>query len=528
MTKNKSLFSLVIGFALCLSLSACQDVEVPTKLISININDPDNSQTVQIEPGQTVDNILAKSGVSLNTLDRVSPPGYTVVEQQLTITITRVSESFDTEEIVIPFETQTMKNETLTEGQTLLVQSGVNGVQVNTYRIIFENGIEVSRSLFKQEMFTEPKPEIIMVGIQTPFTEIDIPGKLAYISSGNAWVMQESSGNRHPIVTSGDLDGRIFSLSIDGNWLLYTKFPEEETPEVINELWAVKIDEEESEPIYLRVNNIIHFADWVPGSNMTVAYSTVETRDTAPGWQANNDLFTIAFNLNGIILEKKELLPASSGGIYGWWGTKFLWSSDGNKIAYSRPDSIGLIDIDAEEIQPLVSIAPYQTKGNWAWIPGISWSNDGEILVYADHPSNDNGGSESSPVFSLSALVMSDVGNPIEIRHSTGMFAYPSISPQHENHYYIAYLQAMFPEISDNSDYEIFVMDQDASNAKKIFPPEGAPGIDPQAVMWNPLDETNNIQIAAIYQGNLWLIDLISGSAFQITGDASITNMDWK
>ena len=34
--------------------------------------------------------------------------------------------------------------------------------------------------------------------------------------------MEGSTANRIPLVTSGDLDGRVLKLSRDGNWLLYT------------------------------------------------------------------------------------------------------------------------------------------------------------------------------------------------------------------------------------------------------------------------------------------------------------------
>jgi hypothetical protein len=68
-----------------------------------------------------------------------------------------------------------------------------------------------------------------MVGVQKPFTPMPIPGKLVYIASGNAWIMEESTGNRRPVVTTGDLDGQIFSLSPKGEWLLFSRKVKEET-----------------------------------------------------------------------------------------------------------------------------------------------------------------------------------------------------------------------------------------------------------------------------------------------------------
>ena len=46
------------------------------------------------------------------------------------------------EESVLPFEQQTVKNESLQEGQKVLIQSGVNGKVQTIYRVVYENGIE--------------------------------------------------------------------------------------------------------------------------------------------------------------------------------------------------------------------------------------------------------------------------------------------------------------------------------------------------------------------------------------------------
>jgi hypothetical protein len=74
--------------------------------------------------------------------------------------------------------------------------------------------------------------------------------------------------------------------------------------------------------------NVIHFAAWYPGQSSAVAFSTVEPRANAPGWQANNDLSRT--NLSGSAV---KILDAQSGGVYGWWGTSFAFSQNG-RLAY--------------------------------------------------------------------------------------------------------------------------------------------------------------------------------------------------
>ena len=130
----------------------------------------------------------------------------------MTIKITRVREDFQIEESSIPFERQTVRNESLPEGQILLIQPGSNGTRQVTYRRVFENETPGPRTVFKTITLTEPQPEIVMVGVQTPFTAVTISGKIAYLTAGNAWIMETSTANRRPLITSGDLDGYIFNL----------------------------------------------------------------------------------------------------------------------------------------------------------------------------------------------------------------------------------------------------------------------------------------------------------------------------
>ena len=177
----------------------------------------DNKQTnIQTSPGITVQEALDQAKIKLDTLDRVDPPSFTILTDAMTIKVTRVREEFQVEEESIDFERQTVRNESLPEGQTLLIQSGSNGTRQITYRQVFENGVPGPRTIFKTVTLTEPKPEIVMVGVQTPFTSVPISGKIAYITAGNAWIMETSTANRRPLVTSGDLDGHIFTLSSDG------------------------------------------------------------------------------------------------------------------------------------------------------------------------------------------------------------------------------------------------------------------------------------------------------------------------
>ncbi len=516
-------------------LVSCSTPQATPSLISVTILVDDTQGEVEIPPGGSVQQALDASGISLEYLDRVEPPAYTLLADQDQVRVVRVREEFTVEEEIIPFEKQLLQTESLPDGQTLLAQSGENGVREITYRQVFEDGVEVSRYPVRSSVVADAVPEIFMVGIQTPYVPVSIPGRLVYLLAGNAWMMEQTSGNRKAIVVTGDLDGRVLTLSRDGSRLLFTRRSTEEGQ--INTLWVADINTDPIALYNLNINNIVHFAEWLPDpKNDKIIFSTVEPRPTAPGWQANNDLNVASFSTREWVSQWKVYVDANSGGVYGWWGTDYLLEPGGERVAYARPDGVGYVNMGDGSLMPLMDIVPVQTGGDWAWIPGFSWSPDGKTMYVVDH-SNPSGSTqpEESSFFDVGAILL-EAGSYIPMIPQTGMFAYPSTSPflpqpSAENDYLVAYLQAIFPNQSDTSRYRLVVMDRDGSDRRILYPADGEPGIEPQTPVWSPatLSETGRYSIAVINEGNLWLVDSAGiESPQQITGDGLVTRIDWK
>jgi hypothetical protein len=515
---KRSLFAPFI--ILLLFLSACQPTTTQAQIIQIKILHDQTTTQISVPAGLTVQQILTQAELQLNPLDTVTPSTDSVISQAQTLKIVRVTETFEVEEKTLPFESQSVKNESLPVGQTLLIQAGENGEQSITYRVLAEDGIEKSRTIVKTETTQAAKPEIIMVGIQSPFKSVEINGTLAYISSANAWIMQANTGNRREVVNSGDLDGRIFVLSPNQHWLLFSRSAGEDEKQTINSLWVVDLNANDSQPISLNVKNVVNYAEWVPGKEATLAYSTVEWRSTAPGWQANNDLQVLTFGEDGKVLATKTLIDTNTGGIYGWWGTIYSFSPDASEIAYARPDSIGLVDSKEGTLNPIQGFTPYQTQGDWAWVPQLAWTAD-HALLYAVLPEENDTG------FDLFAY-LSTSQNIFALQQNVGMFSYPVVSAVDDTgNFSVAFLSATNPEQSDTSKYELRIMDRDGSNVKKLFPGEGVQGLSPQFVVWSPSGEGQTV-LAFIAQGNLEFVDTDTGALTQITGDGSVSKIDWK
>jgi hypothetical protein len=512
-------------------LTSCVGPQATAGAIQIEILADGSTFALGIPHGYTVQQALDMAGVELGTLDRVDPPMYALLTEGTFVTVRRISERFEIEEIIIPFEHQTIRNEVLPEGETRLLQPGVNGLQEITYRIIDEEGVETSRTPVKNLIVVDPVPEIVMIGVQASFTPLPIEGRLAYVSGGNAWFIQGNTSNRRPLVLTGDLDGRVAKLSSDGEWFLFTRHTEDDE-ETINSLWAISTTDIEAELIDLKSTNIVHFADWIPSStSLSVVYSSVEPSTAPPGWQANNDLIQVPITASGRLLRSRVLLEANAGGQYGWWGTTFIWGSDADHLAYARADSIGLVNLDDGSLEPLHEFVPYQTLSEWAWVPGLTWGHDNRTLFFVDHGAPlglENPG--ASPIFDLIAITGRE-GLVLSLVTRTGMFAYPSASPavampNGEIHYKIAYYQSISPLESVDSGYRLMVIDRDGSNSRELFPAPGEPGLQPQnaRLAWSPRADL----IGVLYRGDLWLVDVITGLGQRVTGDGQTLNYDWK
>jgi hypothetical protein len=532
---------------LVIFISGCGSPKVTQTNTTINITIEGETQQTSLPAGSTVLAALDSLGISLGSLDRVEPPVYTILTEGTSIKVIRVQEEFQTNQEVIPFIRQELESESISQDETRIVQEGQNGLKEITYRLVIEDGVELMRRPVKDTIITPSIPEIILRGVQAPFAPLSITGKLAYLSTGNAWIMESSTAIRRPLVTTGDLDGIIFALSPKGDWLLFTRKSSKPEGQEINTLWVVSTEVDSPTPINLKVSNIIHFAAWVPGQSAMISYSTVEPRIGKPNFQANNDLYTLTFSSSGWTSKPKLIVDPNSGGIYGWWGTSFAWSPDGNELAYTRPDEIGTIDLEKGVLQPILKITPLQTHQDWSWIPGIAWGADDKTLFITTHaPSESLVSAEESPFFDLLALSMINATN-VRLVPQAGMFAYPSSSSisgeTSGNNYKIAFLQAVIPNQSESSHYRLIVMDRDGSNRQVSFPKEGLIGITPpqiplqiplqvpfQAPVWEPGSTTsaNTMYIAILYERNIWLVDTNSEFKQAITGDGLIDRMDWK
>lgn len=509
--------ALLLPLLAVMLLFACQPQPVQ---VFIEVDGGRQSLTTR---ASTVRAALAEANVTLGPLDRVNPDLYSELESGLVIRVIRVSEEIVTEREGVPFEQQTVINEALAAGETRLAQAGVNGEDEVSTRIVYEDGVEVSRTEISRVTVIQPSPEILVIGPRGQLSPVPLEGTIAYLSGGNAWLMRDSSGSRRPLTTGGDLDGRVFSLSGDGRYLLYTRKITDNLDLPLNELELAPTTIVGEASISLGLSGILQ-AEWSPViSQSVVAYSTAERTANAPGWRANNDLWLLTLSQGRPAGRPVELVPANTQGLYPWWGASFTWSPGGGQLAYARPDQIGLVSLQEGNTRRattagLVDFAPLKTFSEWVWVPGLSWSPDERFIAATVHgqplaaePA------EESPAFDLWLLGL-DGQTAIPVVKQVGMWANPVWGADG-----IAYGQALNSLESASSRYSIQVMDRDGSNRRQLFPFREEPGVEFPELAWLPGGQ----QLLFIYNGNLYVVDSRGGPPRQLTSDGQASRISW-
>ena len=476
----------------------------------------------------SVADALRLVNIQAGAQDIVSPALSMAIPADGEIRVTRVTTEDVTAEQIIPFPSRTVRNESLPNGETRIIQHGKNGVRLITTRFTYEDGIQRGKSVVSAVTESEPVPEILMRGAKAEYAPIRIPGKLIYISDGSAWMMEGSTENRTPLVSSGDLDGRILDLSSDGKWLLFSRTG---TSTEVNGLWMLDLTNWNAEPISLRVSNVLHFASWLPGGTRRFVYSTVLPSDETPGWKAVNDLRMQFVSDTGMLMTQEEILAPDDSGNFSWWGTEFSLSEDARQLLFASPESVGVIDRLSGEKHELVRFTPYEnTRSDWAWIPGFSWNYENTGFYFTFHGKTDGSIRTYDPTDYHIAYYDLQAGTMDTVMPHAGLFSYPCVSPRFTSgKTYLAWLQTDLPQQVESERYHIMISDPDGKNSRVVYPAKGSSGyITPQHLVWAPGTIEDSSWIAFLTEGNIRLVNPFAGVSNQITSDGSITRFIWE
>ncbi|MBE2221166.1 MAG: G5 domain-containing protein [Anaerolineae bacterium] len=474
--------------------------------------------------------LLTEAGIELDEDDELNPPAYTPLVGGETITVVRIKEEIETITESIPFDRKTVRNEAMeADDPPLIVQAGKDGLSETTIRIVYRDGLEAERWPTQTITIEEPLDEIVMVGIGAARGNVSFPGTLAYMSDGTAVILQGSAAFPEQLAVGGGLDGRVFDLSPSGSHLLFTRVDGD--PASFNNTLYVIETQRGAEPRALGVNDVL-WAGWNPASgaeNETIgqiAYTTAISSTQPPGWEANNDLWLGEIPIDEEDTFEPERIIEAYPALYGWWGGNYAWSPDGTRLGYSFANEIGTIILEpennGEQRIKLQEFTEFNTLSDWVWVPTLTWSPDGRFLAYTTHNSSD----PDEAVFD-SWVIDTVTGVNGRFVENAGMWAHLNWGNQENDTASIAFLRTTNPLDSQRSSYTLWLMDQDGSNGRQLYPEPGENSrfaYQPRFLAWGPTGH----DIAFIFGNALYLYNLETNEARRLTDDDAInTHPTW-
>lgn len=529
-----TLSRIILGMLIVCIAAGCRSAQ-EEKSIDVSVVADGREETFSFARDLTVDQVLAGARIELGPRDRLSHPLVSPVVNGMSITIKRVSEQDLCEREEIPFQRLLLPKEGVPAGEREPGRAGLTGIREVCYRVLLEDETEVERvQLGLPTIVREPEDEIVYVGASNTVQPVAIPGRLSYINHENAWTITENAANKRRLTSSHKLDDFVFHQRHDGQRLIFTG-ETDETDDFFNELWIIDTGDAAA-PMRMTPTDVL-FAAWRPGASNAIAYSTGERALGTAGWKALNNLWLMSIDLeSGRTLDIEEVLPESGGGVYGWWGKRFAWSPNGDRMAWAQADGFGLVDFENKRLRPLSQYAVFHSAATWVWLSPLSWSLDGQLLAGIAHgaPLGDEP-AETSPIFNV-VVASADGRFTAPISFAAGMWAAPAFSPDTpppgaENRSgYLAWWQAREPQNSMSSEYDLMLADRDGSNRRRLFPQARERGLRKSQFgsmardfVWSP----DGRFIALIYAGNLWLVEVETAAPYQVTFDGKSSNPVW-
>lgn len=114
----------------------------------------------------TLGQAIEDEGLRLQGRDRMEPPGPAPVQANTHVRVVRVREVYLTDAEPIPYKTVWWGDTSLEIDNQRLDQAGVDGVFKRITQIVYEDGTEVKRDLWREWVATEPITKVVAYGRQ--------------------------------------------------------------------------------------------------------------------------------------------------------------------------------------------------------------------------------------------------------------------------------------------------------------------------------------------------------------------------
>lgn len=258
-------------------------------------------------------------------------------------------------------------------------------------------------------------------------SEAPVPAQIAFTSNQQLWLLQGEDRGSQPVQVTKDGIAEIVQWSPDGNWLLFMKYPNNDSYYTSGYLWAVnkdgsqcfqvdprpiaekpkwshtgnqlgyvtskKTEDDDEEKtfviakidaakgvsvVYSRKADFVDFA-WMPDDKRVLV--SIEANKTKPITLELRDL-------GGMTLKRYAISESPKAGeeIYAWAAIGLKVSFDGQHVAYFVPYNSASLSADGVPIQWFdlnqPDKKPVEIGMGLAYPQWLSWSPDGKKLAF--------------------------------------------------------------------------------------------------------------------------------------------------
>lgn len=112
----------------------------------------------------SIGDMLKAEGITLNKSDIVSPKIQSPVYKDMKISITRVAENSVIIKTKVAYKVFSKADANLEKGKVKVLRTGIDGVKEEKYKVIYEDGKEVSRILVGEVIRKAPIDKLVAVG----------------------------------------------------------------------------------------------------------------------------------------------------------------------------------------------------------------------------------------------------------------------------------------------------------------------------------------------------------------------------
>ena len=142
-----------------------QDIQIEIfRAFPVSIQANGETVSVNVIADTTVRETLEKANVEYDSDDKLSADLEALVTENMDITVVRCETKVVEETESIPFESETKKTDSLYKGVTKVEQEGEKGEKTLVYSVVYEDGVEVDRTLTDTVVTKEAKNKVTLVG----------------------------------------------------------------------------------------------------------------------------------------------------------------------------------------------------------------------------------------------------------------------------------------------------------------------------------------------------------------------------